>query len=76
MCYYMWTPISIRVQIGAGICAVPPANAIATGEANSYNDVVRLRYITSVTEMIGQGCTYGNDSCLAKILYCVFTSLA
>ena len=33
----------IRLQIGAAICAVLTVDAVATGEVNYYNCIVRLR---------------------------------
>ena len=45
----------IRLQIGAGICAVPAADAVVTGEVIFYNCVVQLRLLPCFTETIGQG---------------------
>ena len=50
--HYIRIPISL--QIGAGVCAVLTADAIATGEANGYNCIVQLRSLPCFVETISQ----------------------
>ena len=45
----------ICLQIGAGIYAVPTADAVATGEVNCINYVVELRSLPRFAETISQG---------------------
>jgi len=45
----------IRVQIGAGICAVLTADAIATGEVNCHSFIVRLHSLPWFAETISHG---------------------
>ena len=44
-----------RQQIGASICHVPTANAVATVEANCCNCIIRLRTLLRFAETICQG---------------------
>ena len=46
--------LCIYLQIGAGIRALPTADAVATGEVSCCNCTVRLSPLSSSTEMIGQ----------------------
>jgi len=46
----------IRLQIfGAGISSVPMSDAVATGEVNCYNCLVRFRSLPSFADTICQG---------------------
>ena len=48
-------PVISNVNLGAGICAVAKVDAVATGEVNCYNCIVRLGSVPSFTEAISQG---------------------
>ena len=45
----------IRLQIEAGICAVPTADAVATGEVYCYNCIFQLRSSPRFAETISHG---------------------
>ena len=47
----------IRLQIGAGICAVLTADAVATGEVNFYNFIVQLRSLPQFVATISSRTT-------------------
>ena len=51
-----------HLQIGAGICAVPTGDAVATGEVNCYSLVVRLRSLPWFAE----GISHGYDSAVQR----------
>ena len=53
--YWTFHQSCIRLQIGAGICAVPTADAVVTGEVSCYNCIVRLRSVPNCREAISQG---------------------
>ena len=45
---------SVHLQIGEGICAVPTADAIATGEVNCSNCILQLHTLPWFAEAISQ----------------------
>ena len=47
--------LCICLQIWSGICIVPTAEAVATGEVNCYNFTVGIRSLPQIAEMISQG---------------------
>ena len=53
--YYNYFGILTILQIGTGICAVPTADAVATGEINCYYFIVRLRSFSWFADMVSQG---------------------
>ena len=54
MGHYIGIPTS-RLQIGADICAVPTADAVATGEVNRNHFIVPLRSLPRFAETTSQG---------------------
>ena len=60
----------IRLQIGAGIFAHPTADAVATGEVNGYNSIVRFSSNHSFTE------TASNTSNCLSVSGTVYLQLA
>ena len=56
---------SIRLQIGAGICAVPTTGTVATGKGNGYSCILPFPTLPNFTETISRG---GFDPVLASML--------
>ena len=48
-------PVMYISSVGAGICAVPTADAVVTGKVNCYNCIVRFSSVPSFIEAISQG---------------------
>ena len=56
MGHYIWIPTSgICLQIGVGVCTVPTADTVETGEVNCYNFIVRRHSLPQFVETISQG---------------------
>ena len=49
--------LCIGLQIAADICAVPTVDAVATGEDNCYNCIVRFHSLRRFAETIGCSAT-------------------
>ena len=54
-----------RLQIGAGMCAVPTRDAVPTGEVKSFTFIVRLRALPRFAKTMSQGYSSAAQQILA-----------